>query len=208
MKPAVFLDRDDTLMRANDLPPPPPPGAPGDVVDPDLVELLPGAAEAVWRLKSAGFAIVVVSNQGCVARGAATTQRVDEVNAQLERLLSAHAAWFGSARGSDGDALDHSRGMIDAFYYCPYHPKGTVPEFTREHPHRKPQPGMILAARNDLKLDLARSWLIGDAARDIEAGIAAGIDAERCLRIGPDGPFPDVLSAAWAILDAQTTLPN
>ncbi len=203
MRPAVFFDRDDTLMRASDLPPPPPPGAPGDVVDPDLVELLPGAGEAVWRLKQAGFAIVVVSNQGCVARGSGTIETVHAVNAQLETLLSAHAAWLGAARASDADDLDRGRGMIDAFYFCPYHPKGNLPAYTREHPWRKPQPGMILAARDEHDLDLSRSWLIGDAARDIDAGVAAGIDASRCLRIGPEGSHPDVLSAAWTVLQTH-----
>jgi D-glycero-D-manno-heptose 1,7-bisphosphate phosphatase len=165
MRPAVFLDRDDTLMEANSLPAPPPPAAPGDVIDPALVRLLPGAREACAALKRAGFALVVVSNQGSVARGGATTAQVDRVNARLASLL--------------GDSV------IDAFYYCPFHPRGNVPAFTMEHPWRKPSPGMILAAAEDLSLDLARSWLVGDAERDIQAGIAAGIDPSRCLRVGP-----------------------
>jgi D-glycero-D-manno-heptose 1,7-bisphosphate phosphatase len=73
--------------------------------------------------------------------------------------------------------------LIDAVYACPWHPKGNVPEFTREHHWRKPQPGMILAAAGDLGLDLSRSWLIGDADRDIQAGIAAGLSPDRCLMI-------------------------
>jgi D-glycero-D-manno-heptose 1,7-bisphosphate phosphatase len=164
MRPAVFLDRDDTLMEANSLPAPPPPAAPGDVVDPELVRLLPGAREACELLKRAGYLLVVVSNQGVVARGGATTAQVDAVNARLASLL--------------GD------GVIDACYYCPFHPRGNVPAFTMEHPWRKPSPGMILAATEDLSLDLSRSWLIGDAERDIEAGVAAGIDRRRCLRTG------------------------
>lgn len=165
MRPAVFFDRDDTLMEANSLPAPPPPAAPGDVIDPALVRLLPGAREACAALKHAGFALVVVSNQGSVARGGATTAMVDAVNARLAELLGG--------------------GVIDAFYYCPFHPRGSVPAFTIEHPWRKPAPGMILAAAEDLALDLSRSWLIGDAERDIEAGVAAGLDPSRCLRVGP-----------------------
>jgi histidinol phosphatase-like enzyme len=61
---------------------------------------------------------------------------------------------------------------------------------------------MILQAAKDHDLDLARSWLIGDAARDIDAGLAAGLDASRCLRIGPTDPFPDALAAAHHILAA------
>src|SRR5579862_6089257 len=69
MRAAVFLDRDDTLMAANSSPAPPPPCAPGDVIDPGLVLLLPGVLDACRRLKRAGFALVVISNQGVVARG-------------------------------------------------------------------------------------------------------------------------------------------
>lgn len=187
-------------MRANDLPPPAPPGAPGDVVNPDLVELLPGAGEACARLKAAGYALIVVSNQGCVARGAATEDKVREVNAALERLLSAHASWLLAERGSGEDELERSRHIIEAFYFCPYHPRGTVPAYTREHPWRKPAPGMILAAAEERGLDLSRSWLIGDAARDIEAGASAGIHPDRLIRVGPEGQASDVLSAAWMIL--------
>lgn len=177
MRPAVFLDRDDTLMEANSLPAPPPPGAPGDVIDPALVRLLPGAREACAALKRAGFVLVVVSNQGSVARGGATTAMVDAVNARLAELLG--------------------NGVIDAFYYCPFHPRGSVPAFTLEHAWRKPAPGMILAAAEDFGLDLSRSWLIGDAERDIQAGVAAGMDRTRCLRVGPS---LSIAQAAEAII--------
>lgn len=165
LKPAIFLDRDDTLMEANSLPPPPAPAAPGDVVDPLLVRLLPGAREACGKLKAAGFGLVVVSNQGVVARGGATLEQVHEVNSRLADLLGP--------------------GVIDAFYFCPFHPKGSLPEFTREHPWRKPGPGMVLAAAAELQLDIGSSWLVGDSERDIQAGVAAGIAAERCLLVGP-----------------------
>lgn len=189
---AVFLDRDDTLMAANALPPPPPPGAVGDVCDPALVELLPGAMEACCLLREAGYVLVVVSNQGAVARGSATEEQVRAVNARLERLL------IEGEGARDGGAQ-----VIEAFYYCPFHPRGNVPEFTREHPWRKPAPGMILAAAEDLGLDLSRSWLIGDAARDVEAGVAAGIAVARCLRIGPEGSAADVLEAAKMVLEGD-----
>jgi D-glycero-D-manno-heptose 1,7-bisphosphate phosphatase len=169
VRPAVFLDRDDTLMEARSLPPPRPPAAPGDVIDPALVQLRPGAREGCRALRAAGFALVVVSNQGVAARGGATVEQVEGVNQRLSDLLI----------GTDGLPL------IDAFYFCPFHPRGTVAAFTREHPWRKPAPGMILAAAAELELDVARSWLIGDAERDVAAGIAAGIAPERCLLLGP-----------------------
>jgi len=179
MRPAVFFDRDDTLMEASSLPAPAPPAAPGDVIDPALVRLLPGARDACHALKRAGFVLVVVSNQGSVARGGATTPMVDAVNARLAELL--------------GD------GVIDAFYYCPFHPRGRVPAFTMEHAWRKPGPGMILAAAEDLGLDLSRSWLIGDAERDIQAGVAAGIDVSRCVRVSPNLP---IMAAVQRVLSS------
>jgi histidinol-phosphate phosphatase family protein len=145
---AVFLDRDNTLI-PND----------GDLGDADRVRLLDGVAPALARLAEAGFRLVVVSNQGGVARGAYGEAEVEAVHRRLAALV---------------DAAAGRRGLIDRFYYCPYHPEGTVAAYAREHPWRKPQPGMLHAAQRDLDLDLGRSWLVGDQPRDIEAGRAAG----------------------------------
>lgn len=174
-RPAVFLDRDDTLIACRSVTPD------GDLGDPGRVRLLPGAAESCRRLKQAGFALIVVSNQGGVARGKYPTAAVDAVNQRVNELLG---------------------GLIDAFLYCPYHPAGVVPEFRREHPWRKPAPGMILDAAAALGLDLARSWVIGDAERDCRAGHAAGLQERTILLTRPDpdlapspydprGPGPD-----------------
>lgn len=185
MTAAIFLDRDDTLMECTGLPAPAPPAKPGDVVDPRLVRVLPGVAQGLSALAEAGFALVVVTNQGVVARGGATCQQVEAVNDRLREAL----------RLEGGPALA-------GVYYCPFHPVGKVPEFTREHEWRKPRGGMILAASRDLGLDLSRSWMIGDAVRDVEAGIAAGLAATRCVRVGPEGEFGDVLGASRHVLRA------
>jgi D-glycero-D-manno-heptose 1,7-bisphosphate phosphatase len=185
MAPAVFFDRDDTLIACNELPAPPPPAALGDLIDPALVRLLPGVREGLIALRAAGYTLVVVSNQGVVARGGATCETVERVNARVSDLL----------RDDQGQPL------IERFYFCPYHPKGNIPDFTRDHPWRKPAPGMILAAATDLKLDLTRSWLIGDAERDVVAGVAAGLSPERCFRIGPGTPRPSLQDAANIILN-------
>lgn len=187
MRPCVFLDRDDTLIFNRTLPPPADPPAgwkPGDLYDPARVELMPGALEACRSLKDRGFALVIVTNQGCVARGSATIEQVEAVNARVRELLV----------GDAGEAL------IDGVYFVPYHPLGSVPEYTKEHPWRKPQPGMLLSAARDLGLDLAGSWLIGDMPRDCEAGVNAGLRAERCLLCGPEGDYPTVLDAARVVL--------
>jgi histidinol phosphatase-like enzyme len=91
-------------------------------------------------------------------------------------------------------------GNIDAFYFCPFHPKGRIPDFAIEHSWHKPKPGMILAAATELDLNLNGSWLIGDAPRDIEAGLGAGIAESRCLLIGRDGA--DIAALAERVLSS------
>ena len=188
MKPCVFLDRDDTLIRNSTLSPPAnphPAWKPGDLSDPARVELLPGALDACRLLKDAGFALVIVTNQGSVARGSATIADVEATNARVGELLT--------------DDVGHA--LIDRFYFCPYHPLGNVPEFSREDELRKPAPGMLLLAAKELGLDLARSWLIGDMPRDSESGLNAGLLPERCILIGESAGHADVLAAAGHIAD-------
>ena len=179
---AVFLDRDDTLIANREVTA----GSahPGDLCDPALVRLLPGVAEGLSRLHAAGFALVVVSNQGCVARGVASVEQVEACNARMRELVRAEAGV-----------------ELDGVYYCPYHPKGTVAPFNVEHPWRKPGGGMIVAAARDLGLDLSRSWLIGDAERDAEAAIAAGIDRGRVALV-MDGPSACGARTAGTFADA------
>jgi D,D-heptose 1,7-bisphosphate phosphatase len=143
MQPAVFLDRDNTLI-AND----------GDLGDPDAVVLLDGVLDGVRRLDEAGYRLVVITNQGGVARGCYEEADVDAVHRRLQELL-----------GTPPEL---------SFYYCPFHPKGTVAKYTQEHPWRKPAPGMLLEAAKQEHLDLESSWVIGDQPRDAEAGLAAG----------------------------------
>lgn len=186
-RPAVFLDRDDTLVPCRGVAPF------GDLGDPALVNLFPTAWPACSRLKDAGFALVVVSNQGGVARGRYTESAVEAVNAEINARL---------------------RGIIDRFYYCPFHPEGTLARYTREHPWRKPQPGMILAAAADLDIDLDASWMVGDQPRDCIAGRAAGC---RTILLGPlpanedaaaiDFIARDLVAAADIILRARSPQP-
>jgi D-glycero-D-manno-heptose 1,7-bisphosphate phosphatase len=117
-----------------------------------------GAAMAVASLCGLGFKIIVVTNQGGVARGKYTEDDVKQTHDRLADMVA--------------DAATGAR--IDAFYYCPYHPQGKLPEYTKEHPTRKPQPGMLLDAAKDHGLDLSRSWMVGDQVRDVQAGAAAG----------------------------------
>lgn len=182
--PAIFLDRDNTLI-ANE----------GDLGDPARVRLIDRVVPALLRLREAGYRLVVVTNQGGVARGAFTEADVEAVNVRIEQLL-------GEAAGC---------ALIDRFYFCPYHPQGTAERYRREHPWRKPQPGMLLQAGRDLDLDLERSWLVGDQARDIAAGQAAGCrtvliprDERQVHQASPTAVARTISQAVDIILDRDT----
>lgn len=146
-RPAVFLDRDHTLI-----------DDPGYINDPSQVILLPGVGPAVARLRAACYLAVVVTNQSGLARGRITESQLSAVHARMMELL-----------GAEGTTLD-------AIYHCPYLPgdEAIVEQYRLDSDLRKPRPGMLLAAAKDLKIDLSRSWMIGDSARDIQAGRAAG----------------------------------
>jgi D,D-heptose 1,7-bisphosphate phosphatase len=155
---AVFLDRDNTIIED-----------PGYLSDPEAVRLLPGSELALKSLAQAGYKLVVVTNQSGVARGLLTPDALDQIHAEMRRRLSEKGA------------------HLDAIYYCPYHPEGTVEEYARESDLRKPRPGMLLRAAEDLDIDLRQSWMIGDGPRDIEAGHRAGC---RTVRVRVRGAQP------------------
>ena len=140
--PAVFLDRDGTINEEV-----------GYLSDPSQVNLIPGAADAIARLRAAGFKLVVVTNQSGIARGLFTVKELHHVNQALEKLLNENGAG------------------IDAFYFCPHHPMHGE-KVTCEC--RKPKPGMAIKAAKELDLDLSRSYFVGDKVSDIELGINAG----------------------------------
>jgi len=161
-RPAVFFDRDNTLIVSD-----------GYLSNVEHVHLIAGAAAAVARAHELGYAVVVASNQSGVARGLFTEESVVQVNRRMEELLRAANA----------------RAIIDLDEYCPFHPEGTIEKYRRDSDMRKPRPGMLLHAAAALNLDLARSWMIGDSPRDIEAGKAAGCGAI-LLRLGDVKPSP------------------
>ncbi len=178
--PAVFLDRDDTLLATREATAGS--AAPGDLFDPVLVALLPGVGPALRSLAQAGFPLVVVTNQGALAAGRCTLRDVEATNDRMRQLLGA----FGVT--------------LAGVYLAPARPSGTVERFNRDpHAWRKPGGGMFLAAAAELNLDLARSWMIGDAQRDLDAAIAAGIDSARCLRVGTP-QAPDMAAACVKVL--------
>jgi len=155
----VFLDRDNTII-----------DDPGYISDPGAVKLLPGVDLALKGLTQAGFKLVVVTNQAGIARGLLTEEDLGRIHEEMVHQLS-------------------ERGVtLDGIYYCPFHPEGTVAEFTRESQDRKPQPGMLLRAASELDLDLTHSWMVGDSPRDIEAGQRAGCRTVRVRGKGQRHP--------------------
>ncbi len=142
---AIFLDRDDTLIED-----------PGYINHPDQVKLLDGVAEALIELKRLGYKLIVVSNQSAVAHGIVTEKVIGEIHNRLKQLLAEKGAF------------------LDQIYYCPYHPDGAIPKYRKESDWRKPNPGMLLAAADEMDIDLSQSWSIGNSTRDVEAGLRAG----------------------------------
>jgi D-glycero-D-manno-heptose 1,7-bisphosphate phosphatase len=145
MRPAVFIDRDGTLL--DEL---------GYVTPGKDISIYSFSAPAIARLTQAGFPVVVITNQGGIALGLYDHAFVDDTHAWLDETL----------RQSGAD--------IAAWYYCPHHPEGKVAEFTQACGCRKPATGMLESAARDLKLDLSASWVVGDQWRDIELAHRAG----------------------------------
>ena len=148
MKPAVFLDRDGTLIE--DV---------GYLDDVSRVAFFPWTIDAIRALNRAGLPVVVVTNQSGIARGILDEALVDATHAHLAARLAA-----GGAR-------------VDAYYYCPHHPRGSIAAFARECGCRKPARGLIDRAVTDLGLDPARSFVVGDKWTDVQLARAVGARA-------------------------------
>lgn len=137
---AVFLDRDGTVIVDADY-----------LADPERVVLVPGAADAIRRLKEAGLAVVIVTNQSGIARGLYREADYHAVAERLDRVLAAAGA------------------SVDGTYWCPHHP-----DFGPPCGCRKPATGMYVRAAAELDLDPAASWFIGDKPTDLLPAVALG----------------------------------
>ena len=146
---AVFLDRDGTINKYV-----------GFLRETEQFELLKGVSEAIKKINRSGYLAVVVTNQPVIARGEVTYEGLQEIHNKMETLL-----------GKDG-------AYLDGIYFCPHHPdsgfEGEVKELKIDCDCRKPKPGMLLLAAEDLNIDMEQSWMIGDGKNDIQAGKNAG----------------------------------
>jgi D-glycero-D-manno-heptose 1,7-bisphosphate phosphatase len=143
---ALFLDRDGVINIDK-----------GYVHRPDQIEFVEGIFELCRAAQERGLLLVVITNQAGVARGLYTEEDVHALHGWLAEQFVQHAL------------------RIERFYYCPYHPEHGIGRYKRDSDMRKPNPGMIVQARDDFEIDLKSSVLIGDKDSDIAAGLAAGV---------------------------------
>ncbi len=146
---AIFIDRDGTINKYV-----------GFLREAKQFELKDGVSEAIKKINQSGYLAVVVTNQPVIARGEVTYDGLQEIHNKMETLL-----------GEDG-------AYLDGIYFCPHHPdsgyEGEIKELKIECECRKPKPGMLFKAAQDLNIDLEQSWMIGDGKNDIQAGKNAG----------------------------------
>ncbi len=161
MRRAVFLDRDGVINVDR-----------GYVHRIEDFELLPGVLDAAARLSSGGWALVVVTNQSGIARGFYTEAAYHALTQHMERLFAAAGA------------------PLAGVYHCPHHPQGCVEALAIECNCRKPAPGLLWRARDELGLSLPDSVMVGDRPSDLAAARAAGAGRAYLLRAGPtDSPL-------------------
>lgn len=148
MKPALFIDRDGTLIVDKDY-----------LHKPEEVEFLPGAVASLKRAADAGFPIVMVTNQSGVGRGYFTLEDVERVHAHMSAVMAASGVGFARIYVAPESPEQPSRG-------------------------RKPSPQFLFDARDELGIDLGRSYMVGDKRIDLECGWNAGVRRSFLVRTG------------------------
>jgi D-glycero-D-manno-heptose 1,7-bisphosphate phosphatase len=146
MKPAVFIDRDGTINEQR-----------GYINHISRFILLPGVGQAIFLLNKNDYHVVITSNQSGVARGYFPVELVHETHELMKRELAKDKA------------------HVDGVYFCPHHPNGVVPGYSKPCACRKPGTGLIEKAKSDLEIDMDRSFVIGDRWIDIEFACNAGL---------------------------------
>ena len=142
---AVFLDRDGTINEEV-----------GYLDSLDKLRMIPEAFDAIRQINQSGMKAVVITNQSGVARGYFDEAFVETVHARVQTLLQEQEA------------------RIDRFYYCPHHPTEGTGDYRKNCACRKPEAGLLIRASQEMDIDLARSYMVGDMPKDIEAGVKAG----------------------------------
>ena len=144
-KPAVFLDRDGTIL--DEL---------GYLTPASTIHIYPFSIDAIRLLVRGGFAVVIITNQGGIGLGLYDHAFVDRTHAMLGAKFAAGGA------------------AIAGWYYCPHHPEAAIAEWKCVCECRKPATGLVTSAARDLDIDLSASWIVGDQWRDIEVAHRTG----------------------------------
>lgn len=165
---AVFLDRDGVLIADTGL-----------ITKVEDVHILDNVPEALWRLRTTGFRLIVISNQAVVARGLMSEEEVAKLQEEIGHLL-----------------VDAGAPPLDGFFFCPHHPRATVMSYRMVCECRKPRPGLLLRAAHEIGIDLLQSFMVGDRITDVIAGTRAGCrtvlletGAHRAAAIETDEPI-------------------
>ncbi|TNG94193.1 D-glycero-beta-D-manno-heptose 1,7-bisphosphate 7-phosphatase [Pasteurellaceae bacterium USgator11] len=177
MEKAIFLDRDGTLNVDH-----------GYVHEIDQFDFINGSIEALAELKKMGYLLVLVTNQSGIARGYFSEDQFLQLTEWFD--------WSLADRGVD----------FDGIYYCPHLPDG-VGEYRQDCDCRKPKPGMLLQAIQELNIDPNRSFMIGDKIEDLMAGKAAGVAHNILVRSGKT-VTTEGEQFAEAVLNSVANLPN
>jgi D-glycero-D-manno-heptose 1,7-bisphosphate phosphatase len=193
MRGGVFLDRDGTLNEEV-----------GYINHIDRFRLYPRSAAAVARLNRAHIPVIVVTNQAGLARGFFTESLLAEVHEKMKAELA------------------RSQAHVDAIYYCPHHPDAKLPAYRISCTCRKPAPGMLVRAAEELHLDLWASYMISDRYQDIAMGMKAGAKGilvqtgygkgealyqQASWHVPPDFMAPDLMEAVnWILAGSGTVL--
>lgn len=190
LRPGLFLDRDGVVIEEVHY-----------LHRPADVRLIDGAAEVIGQANVLGFPVILVTNQAGIAHG--------------------HFGWeeFAEVQEKIIDDLADEGAFVNAVFACPHHGDGRAPYDKPDHPWRKPNPGMLVAAAERLPVDLGTSWIVGDRALDLAAGKGAGLsggihvltghggdDGEREESLKLDGDGFKALGAV-GITEAATLLP-
>ena len=150
MEKALFLDRDGVINVDH-----------GYLYKSSEVEFVEGIFDLCQRFQSAGYLLVVVTNQSGIGRGYYS-----------EEDFHTLSAWMTQQFAEKGLS-------INKFYFCPHHASGAQGEYRKDCQCRKPKPGMLLQAAKELDIDLTKSVLVGDKFSDVQAGQGAGV--KRCI---------------------------
>jgi D-glycero-D-manno-heptose 1,7-bisphosphate phosphatase len=144
-RPALFLDRDGVIVEETNY-----------LHRSEDVALIPGASEVIRHANELNIIIIIVTNQAGIGRRYYDWNQFVEVQKKMFSLLSNEGA------------------VVDAVFACPHHSEARAPYFHKNHPCRKPNPGLLIMAESLMALDLNNSWIAGDRSTDLLAGLNAG----------------------------------